>query len=183
MRERSDEDLMTAYAGGDVQAFEELYRRHRGPLYRFILRQVADPATANDLYQGCWEKVIRARQRYRATAAFPAWFYRIARNHLLDHFRAQRPLAHIEADELQSSTPGPEQVLADEQSAADLAAAISTLSSEQREVLLLRMEAGLDLAAIADVTGVNPETAKSRLRYAVARLNQILAQAGKGTVR
>ncbi|MBT8063618.1 MAG: RNA polymerase subunit sigma, partial [Gammaproteobacteria bacterium] len=61
MRERSDEALMEAYAHGDAAAFERLYRRHRGPLYRYIIRYVGDAAIANDLYQGCWEKIILAR--------------------------------------------------------------------------------------------------------------------------
>ncbi|HSG95109.1 MAG TPA: sigma factor, partial [Afifellaceae bacterium] len=62
MRDASDETLMQQYAAGDLSAFEALYARYRGPLYRYILRQVSDPATANDLYQGSWEKVIRARR-------------------------------------------------------------------------------------------------------------------------
>lgn len=181
MTERSDEDLMTAYAGGDMAAFEQLYGRHRGPLYRFLLRQVGDPATANDLYQGCWEKVIRARRRYRPTAPFSAWLYRIARNHLLDHYRLRRPVAQIEPEDLVATDPGPDQVLAENQALAGLASVVETLPPEQREALLLRLEAGLDLATIAEVTGVKPETAKSRLRYAVKRTREVLAGAGNRT--
>ncbi len=55
MRERSDEQLMKSYASGSMEAFDHLYERHRGPLYRYILRLAGDPATANDLYQGSWE--------------------------------------------------------------------------------------------------------------------------------
>ena len=73
MRERSDEDLMEAWAAGSMQAFEALYARYRGPLYRYILRQAGDDATANDLYQGSWEKIIRARKSYRPQAPFRAW--------------------------------------------------------------------------------------------------------------
>ena len=65
MREKTDEQLMQQYAKGNAQAFDQLYARHRGALYRYFRRQVNDEATANDLYQGVWEKIISARKKYR----------------------------------------------------------------------------------------------------------------------
>ena len=95
MRDRTDEQLMAAYAGGDMQAFEQLYQRHRGPLYRYLLRLVGEAATANDLYQGSWERVIRNRRRYRPSGPFRAWMYRIAHNLVAnwhrDRSRRSRP--------------------------------------------------------------------------------------------
>ena len=166
---------MAAYTGGDVSAFERLYARYRGPLYRYILRQVGDAPTANDLYQGSWEKIIRARGTYQASAPFKAWMYRIAHNHLVDHFRRARPMAELSPESMASSNPGPEQEAMGAQAAAGLAAAVQRLPSEQREALLLKLESGLDLQSIAKVTGVNPETAKSRLRYALGKLKHSLA--------
>jgi len=174
MPDRSDEELMQAYAKGEVEAFDALYARHRGPLYRYILKQVGEPATANDLYQGSWEKIIGARQRYRTSAPFKAWMYRIAHNHVADHFRRSRPGSELRPDQHPSDNPGPEQALIGAQAAAQLAAAVRDLPADQRDVLLLRLEAGLDLDAIAAVTGVGRETAKSRLRYAVGKLKNVL---------
>jgi RNA polymerase sigma factor (sigma-70 family) len=176
MRERGDEALMKAYADGDMEAFEHLYNRHRGPLYRYILRQVQDAATANDLYQGSWEKIIKARAGYKATAPFRAWMYRIAHNHVMDHFRRSRPVSELPPDEMEADLPGPGQQLLDEQRMSGLHAAVSDLPAEQKDVLLLKLEAGLDLQTIADVTGVNRETAKSRLRYAVGKLRKTLGE-------
>jgi RNA polymerase sigma-70 factor (ECF subfamily) len=62
MRERSDEDLMMQWAAGKMEAFELLYSRYRVPLYRYVLRLAGDDTTANDLYQGSWEKIIRGRK-------------------------------------------------------------------------------------------------------------------------
>ena len=174
MQEIADEALMQAYADGDSAAFERLYARHRGPLYRFILRRVGDPAAANDLYQGCWEKVIRARASYTARAPFRAWLYRIARNHVVDHFRRSRPTGELVEETIETGNPGPEQLLIGEQAAGRLLSAVSALPAEQREVLLLRLEAGLDVATIAEITATAPETAKSRLRYAIAKLKRSL---------
>lgn len=167
---------MKAYAGGSMQAFELLYERHRGPLYRYILRQVKDAATANDLYQGSWEKIIKARGSYRASAPFRAWMYRIAHNHVMDHFRRARPLSDLPPDEIEADNPGPEELLQDQHQKLDLREAVDSLPHEQKDVLLLKLEAGLDLQTIADVTGVNRETAKSRLRYAVSKLKKILRE-------
>lgn len=176
MPERSDEALMKAWAGGSIAAFEQLYERHRGPLYRYVLRQCKNESEANDLYQGCWEKVIRARKKYRPSAPFRAWLYRIARNHVIDHFRQRRPVAELQEQAHASGNPGPEEQLEAEGRAARLRRAIAELPQEQRDTLLLRMEAGLDVQGIADLSGCNRETAKSRLRYALRKLRQSLEE-------
>lgn len=174
MVESADETLMLAYANGDMAAFEALYGRYRGPLYRYFLRHVSDATTANDLYQGCWEKVIGARQRYSASAPFKAWLFRIAHNHLVDHYRGNRPTGEL-PDELPADNPGPEHALDAAQQQARFRAALAQLPDEQREALLLRLESGLGVEEIATITGVRAETAKSRLRYATAKLKQVLS--------
>ncbi len=175
MQERSDEFLMTAFADGNMEAFEFLYSRHRGPLYSYILRQVGEAATANDLYQGSWERIIRARQSYKASAPFSAWMYRITHNHVMDYFRRSRPVARV-PDEIESDNPGPEKLLLEEHRNQDLREAVNNLPFEQKDALLLKLEVGLDLQTIAAVTGVNRETAKSRLRYAIGKLKKTLRE-------
>ena len=161
-----------------MEAFDHLYERHRGPLYRYILRLAGDPATANDLYQGSWEKIIKSRGRYKASAPFKAWMYRIAHNHVMDHFRRRRPEGDADPDEVSSKQPRPDEQMARQNRRDELLAAINSLPADQKDALILKMETGLDLQTIAEVTGVNPETAKSRLRYAVKKLKQILANQG-----
>ncbi len=176
MRERSDEELMKAWAAGSMQAFEALYARYRGPLYRYILRQAGDDATANDLYQGSWEKIIRARKSYRPQAPFRAWMYRIAHNHVVDHFRRSRPQSELEPERMESAGDGPDELLSQEDRQQRVREAVDSLPDKQRDAILLKLDAGLDLQSIADVTGVNRETAKSRLRYAVARLKHLMME-------
>jgi len=176
MQDRSDEQLMQSYAGGDIAAFEQLYQRHRAALYRYVLRQAGDAATANDLYQGTWEKIIKARKRYKPSAPFRAWMYRIAHNHVMDHFRRQRPGSDTSPDSFESPDPGPEEHLLSESRGSGLATAIAQLPLDQKDVLVLKLESGLDLQTIAEVTGVNRETAKSRLRYAVSKLKSTLRE-------
>ena len=176
MREWSDEDLMNEWAAGSMQAFELLYARYRGPLYRYILRQCRDEVTANDLYQGSWEKIIRARKSYRPQAPFRAWMYRIAHNHVIDHFRRSKPHVELEPERVESGDQGPEEVISQEVRDKKLREALDSLPDKQRDAILLKLDAGLDLQSIADVTGVNRETAKSRLRYAVARLKHLMTE-------
>lgn len=176
MRERSDETLMTAFAGGSMEAFECLYERHRVALYRYVLKKTGHSATANDLFQGAWEKVIKARGKYRPAVPFRAWLYRITYNHVMDYFRQAQHTVELPTDKLASGEPGPESQVASEARADRLKTAIGKLPAEQKDALLLKLEGGLGIDEIAAITGVKRETAKSRLRYATSRLKSLLAE-------
>ncbi len=169
----SDEALMIAYAQGQAVAFEQLYARWRQPLYAYFRRHAGDEATANDLYQGCWEKVIGARRRYRHPPPFRAWLFRIAHNHLVDHWRAQKPSAPLPPG-LAADEDHPGESLDEQARQARFRAAVDALPDDQREAIVLRLEAGLGVEQIAEVTGVGVETAKSRLRYATRKLKEAL---------
>lgn len=82
-----DAQLMTRYATGDVAAFETLYSRHKGPLYRYFLRQCGDPEVAAELFQEVWVRIIKARDRYEPRARFTTYMYQIGHNCLVDHYR------------------------------------------------------------------------------------------------
>lgn len=177
--EPTDEDLMLAYGGGDMGAFETLYSRHRGPLFRFMLRQVREHGTAEELYQDVWQRVITARQRYRPDAKFSTWLYQIAHNRLTDHWRAQshRPAAPEDALERAEREPDPqtpERQLSAFEERRRLQLALEELPADQRETVLLRLEQELTLEEIGRITGVGRETVKSRLRYAMDKLRQRL---------
>jgi RNA polymerase sigma-70 factor (ECF subfamily) len=176
MRDMTDEQLMQRYAKGDAVAFDQLYARHRGPLYRYFIRQVSDAATVNDLYQGAWEKIIRSRDNYRPSVPFKSWMYRLAHNHLVDHFRRMRPAGSVETDSLPDDRPDPVQDAIDGEQNELLQAGITALPFEQRTTLLLKLETGLKMEEIASITGVSMETVKSRLRYAVDKLKRSLVE-------
>src|SRR6476659_6977978 len=103
----SDETLMLAWAAGDLPAFEQLYARHRTRLYRYLLRQLRQPALADDVFQDVWQRVIAARTEWKPDASFATWLYRIAHNRMADHWRARpyRPQAPAEADERHPRSP------------------------------------------------------------------------------
>jgi RNA polymerase sigma-70 factor (ECF subfamily) len=162
---------MLAYRDGDAGAFETLYARHRARLYRFVLRSVKSRPIGEELFQEIWLRLIEARGRYSPQARFTTWLYTIAHNHLVDHWRKRGlTLVALEADETAGGSPDPADQAQARQSLERFAAALQALPPVQREAFLLHEEAELSVAEIAAATGTNEEAAKSRLRYAMAKL-------------
>jgi RNA polymerase sigma-70 factor (ECF subfamily) len=176
--ESTDEELMLAYGRGEVRAFETLYARHRGTLYRFLLRQAHERAVADELFQETWSRVIAVRERYRPEAKFTTWLLQIAHNLWIDQVRRQRPQAGAEETEEVFRTldapesERPERVLSEFEQRRRLQMALEEMPAEQREAFVMRMEMGLGLEEIAEATGAGHETVKSRLRYALAKVRQ-----------
>jgi len=180
-----DAQLMLAYARGEMRAFETLYSRHRGALYRYLVRQARDTETAHDLFQEVWSRVIVNRARYEARAKFRTFLFTLAHNCFIDHCRRlkARPMAMgVDDADAADLLPADEEALPEMQIERDensrrYRAALATLPPEQRDVYLLHEESDLSLDEIARVTGVGAETAKSRLRYAVGKLKAAMAVA------
>lgn len=171
---------MLLYRDGDAGAFDALYGRHRGGVYRYFLRQCSDAAIAEELFQDVWMNLIRARAAYTVQAKFTTYLYRLAHNRLVDHYRRHRPLVVSsggdDCDALEGIAderePPAHDALDLKQQATRLKALIAELPEAQREAFLLQQEGGLTVEEIASATGVTRETAKSRLRYAFAKLRQ-----------
>jgi RNA polymerase sigma-70 factor (ECF subfamily) len=180
--EKTDEELMFAYAQGDLRAFDVLYARQRGMLYRFILRSVPDRANADEVFQETWSRAVAARSRYRIEAKFSTWLLQIAHNLIVDNYRRARPQADAEeTDNVMRLLDVPEQehpdqVLSEFEQRRRLQNALEALPGEQREAFVLRVENGLGLDEIAQVTGAGHETVKSRLRYAFAKIREKLSE-------
>jgi len=169
--EAPDEELMLAYGRGDAGAFETLYKRHRGPVYRFVLRAIKNRSSAEELFQEVWIRVIEARSRYTPQARFTTWLYTIAHNLLVDHWRRKGlTLVQLDEEQLVAAPDNPARQAEAREALARLLQAIESLPAAQREAFLLHEEAGLSVAEIAAATGTNEEAAKSRLRYAMAKL-------------
>lgn len=186
----SDENLMLAYRAGDAGAFDELYARHRGAVFRYLRRQTSAPAVAEELFQDVWLRLIDARASYEPRAKFTTWLFTIAHNRLMDHFRSAARASLRSYDEGAESLddppapdPRPDESLERRQAAMRLLAALDTLPAAQREAFLLQQEGELTLEEIAAVTGTPRETVKSRLRYAVAKLRAQLGAASDTKVQ
>jgi RNA polymerase sigma-70 factor (ECF subfamily) len=182
----SDEALIQRYAAGDAAAFETLYLRHEMRVWRYLLRQTRNEASADELMQETWFAVARDAGRYVPShaARFTTWLFTIAHHRLIDALRASRPAASL--DELGHEAPdvvehltapptaGPiAAVIARDQSQA-IRLALDRLPREQREAFLLQVEGDLSVEEIAGITRTGFETVKSRLRYARSTLRDLL---------
>jgi RNA polymerase sigma factor (sigma-70 family) len=179
-----DEALMLAYADGDAAAFDALYARHRGGIYRYLIRRCGNAGLADELFQDVWMNVIRVRATYAPSAKFATWLYRIANNRLIDHWRASGRAELVVLDDESDDDPlaaiagarndEPEVRVGAREIGGRLAAALAALPAAQRDAFLLHQEGGLELAEIASLTGAGIETVKSRIRYAVSKLREML---------
>lgn len=187
----SDEELLRRFNEGDAEAFEQLVRRFERPLYNFILRSVRRRDRADELLQDVFMKVVQRSGDFKGNSKLSTWLYTIARNLCIDHsrkmvFRRHKSLdapgRGAESDDipLLERTATRERP-ADRTAIANdirerIAVAVEELPEEQREVFLMRHVQGMPFKEIAEVVGVPENTVKSRMRYALERLQRALAE-------
>jgi len=177
--EGTDEVLMQKYQRGDEGAFRALYERHRAPLIRFVRRLSPCAEDFEAIAQETWMAVVQGRERYKPSSRFRTYLFSIAHRRTLDRWRRKGREAEVEASD-ETSDPAdlasyePEAQVYNLALRSALITAVSELPFLQREVFLLRADGDLSIEEIAKVVGTNPETAKSRLRYALNRLRLAL---------
>lgn len=190
--EVSDEVLMMRFQGGDRNAFASLVRRHKTPLYNFILRQVRTPQVAEDLVQDVFVKIVHNATDFKHEARFSTWTYAIARNVCIDHLRKMSLRRHPSLDQpSQDEGDGPtlgermpdknprasaERAAIGSEIGVRITKAVEELPPEQREVFLLRELGSIPFKDIAEMIGVPENTVKSRMRYALERLQEALSE-------
>jgi RNA polymerase sigma-70 factor (ECF subfamily) len=189
--EITDETLMTRYQRGDIEAFAALVARHKRPIFNFVLRQIKAPAPAEDLVQEVFLRIIESSGSFKHEARFATWAYTIARNLCVDHLRKAAHRRHPSLE--QTDGPDTDGVRSLGEQLPDLhprastergamsreiqlkvVAAVDALPAEQREVFLLRHVADLPFLEIALITATPENTVKSRMRYALERLQEAL---------
>ena len=184
MDTQTDEQLMQAFSAGEYAAFEALYRKHKGSLYRYFLRHVGERPKAEDLFQEVWSQIIAKASDYQAKAKFTTWLYTMARNKVIDHNRHKKVTDKVvdEAADWQEADANAKEIMGDkpeEDVESDIQAkaikrCVSQLPDHQLECFLLREEAGMQLSDVAEVMGTGIEATKSRMRYAYKNLRECL---------
>jgi RNA polymerase sigma-70 factor (ECF subfamily) len=190
--EVTDEVLMMRFQGGDRAAFATLVKKHKTPIYNFVMRLVRSPSAAEDLAQDVFVKVVQSAADFKHESKFSTWVYSIARNLCIDHLRKMSHRQHPSLDQARGDAPdGPtlldrtpdrhpsasvERAVIGSELGVRIARCVEGLPEEQREVFLLREVANLPFKDIAGITGVPENTVKSRMRYALERLQENLAE-------
>src|SRR3954454_6644841 len=176
-QERTDEELLAAYQQGDPAAFEALVCRYRAILFTFLVRMLGNREKAEDLAQETFLRTVKGAQAWEHRARFQTWLFTIARNLCVDQARRDR---FRRADSLDAEGPDGEPAMVesvpgdaiDPSRGAEsarlrplLQRALLSLPAEQREVFVLREQAGVPFREIAEIQGVNENTVKSPRRY------------------
>jgi len=148
--------------------------RERPRLRSFIRRRVADPRDAEDILQDVFHALVEANRLLMPIDHVTGWLYRVARNRIVDLFRARKPEPLLLEDLLPSPDAGPEADYARMVLLEALEQAIAELPAEQRNVFIAHELEGRSFKEMAAATGVSVNTLLSRKRYAVLRLRERL---------
>ena len=172
-----DAALVDAYLVGDQAAFEALYLRHKGPLYRYLLRQLPKPQ-AEEAFQETWLKIIKGLPTYQNQGKLQSFLFRICHNVLMDQYRAGMREVSVDdsdvdvdgdvADDSQDVLAG----LSNSQLQEKLQEQLARLPVAQRAAWMLKHETQLSVQEIAELTDTTAQGVKSRLRYATNKLKQ-----------
>jgi RNA polymerase sigma-70 factor (ECF subfamily) len=177
MTDRADLDveLIDRYLRGDIEAFNELMEAHENRVFAICLRMLRDRDAALDATQDTFLTVFRKVDRYKATAAFSTWLYRVTVNTCYDHLRRQK---RKQADRLPETHDVPDPRSEDEFSAVDvrpqIEAALADLSPEFKAAVVLVDLQGMSIEQASDTLEVPTGTIKSRLFRARKQLSQSL---------
>ncbi len=178
MKNKSDEALIKEYGEGNLDAFSTLYSRHKGGVYRYLLRQIKDNSTAEDIFQEVWSAVIRSARDYKESAKFTTWLYTLARNKIIDrarHLKVVEEASYLNIDDNASENHDEGELsLTRQQQKAALQQCLGSLAPVQLDCFLLKEEGNLSVRDVAKVVEVSSEAAKSRIRYAYKNLRACL---------
>lgn len=168
---------MLAVRDGELDALGDLFERHHGPLHGFLVKLTGNHATAEDVTQTVFQRMLKYRHTYRDDGSFTAWMYHLARRCAADHFRKAHatPYATDPADlqDQPDDAPHAAQQAAVQDDHALLRAALDRLDREDREVLLLARFQELSFAEIAGILECSVGAAKVRAHRAVRELRDI----------
>ena len=178
----SDAALLAAALDGDQAAARDLVRRHAGRVYACALRMLGDTATAEEVVQDVFTKLLRDGQSFRHESALGTWLYAVTLNRCRNvlrqaSFRAASDAQPL-ATELRDESPDPHQLLEQRERRDRLRHAIAQLSEDMREVIVLRFASGLSYDEMAEIIGCASGTVASRLHRALHRLGVTLRAAG-----
>ena len=176
------EDTLVRMRRGDPDALSAVISRYQHRLYRYLLRLVREPATADDLFQQTWLRVMERIGRYDARRNFESWLFSVAHNLAVDFWHGKRgdsldaaaDAGDPPGERLPAAGPDALEQLLDFERGAMLAVCINELPAIHREVLTLRFEEDMKLEEIAEVAGIPLSTVKSRLRRALEALRAAL---------
>ena len=169
---------------GDLDRFEDLVHTHEKGIYNLCLRMLGDEQDALDATQESFFKAFRSLSSFRGESRFSTWLYRLAGNICLDMLRRRpaAPILSMDDDDaplfLADDSPSPQDLLERREIHRAVGEALAALPPEFRQAVILRDVNGLSYEEIADVTGLEAGTVKSRIHRARKKLAAVLLGTG-----
>lgn len=171
-----DHDLMLAVRDGDLDCMGELFERHHGPLFGFLAKLTGNRATAEDICQVVFQRMLKYRHTYRDEGNFTAWMYHLARRCAADHFRrASTSAVTVDPSGLEShadTARSADEAAERSDDHALLSRALAQLDRGDREVLLLSRLQELSFAEVAQILECSAGAARVRAHRALGALRQ-----------
>lgn len=167
--------LLAEAAKTDPHAFGELYERYYARVYRYVYHRVGNQADAEDISAVVFMKALEALPTFRSRQnGFAPWVFRIARNAVVDYYRRRRKQSPLDDIEHHSSDSDPIGHVLTNERRAELHLLVQHLSSDQRDVVLMRYAADLSFAEIASAMGKNEPAIRMLLHRGLRKLKAVV---------
>ena len=167
----ADEDLMVLVRNGELMQLGVLFRRYHNKLHDYFFRMCRDKDLSSDLVQNVFERALKGRHTYRIEYPFGGWIFRIGKNLLMDHYRANKIKTtelghHDQAGDFQEPVAEPTR----------MERALHKLKPEFREVLILTRYEELKYREVAEIVGISETGVKARVHRALRDLKEAYLQ-------
>jgi RNA polymerase sigma-70 factor (ECF subfamily) len=170
-----DELLKWKFKRGSDEALTLIYEKYLNPMLTLALGLLNDAGAAEDVVQDVFVAFAQSRRNFQMWGSLSGYLATSVVNRVRDHKRRQRRLIGRDAEpRVYTEPPGPEQAVILTEQAQLLAQAVAELPEEQREVVLLRLKAGMKFRDIAKLQQISINTVLSRYRYGLERLRSLL---------
>ncbi len=170
-----DEELMQQVAGGDLDAFNEIIRRHQHAAWRVAYRFLGDPAGAEDVVQEAFLRILSSAPRYKPSAAFSTYLYHVVSRLCIDSARKKRPVLLGTLPEMVDSSPDPASSLARKDREALVRKAFDALPPRQRMAVILKYYEEMSYGEIALALGTTVKAVERLLGRARTALRARLS--------
>ncbi len=185
MDDRQDHERMLAVRDGHLDSLAAIFERHHVRLYNFFLKMTGDPHASEDLVQDTFHRILKSRHTYRDDSRFTTWMFAVARSACLTHWRKNKHTKDlVQLDEvIKDRRPGPAERLEKQQEIGRIRRALSGLSEEKREAIVLSRFEDMNYEQISEIAGCAVGTIKARVHRALKDLSRIYEEMGNDVQR
>ena len=180
---QEEQEWLSQYRRGDIEALGKLVEHTRRPLYGFIYKMTDRKSDADEIFQETWIRAIKHIESYRHKS-FMSWLFRISRNLIIDRARKMKRIVELPSNDENVDDPienrlaakgiGPSGLAEGRDLGDRIKVAVARLPADQREVFLMRMDGDLPFKEIATIQGTSINTSLARMQYALSKLREVL---------